>query len=180
MNDIFEPIVLTEAQEKYAGPAKSELYKNNYLECIKRMKVSGRKFPFDARSELGIDVTKFAKWCGFRRRQTVYDNHFIRERIARDVEAIGVDSYKPKTISEEKKNQLFTRQSKAINEHQSRFSELSSRIDVLTERTIEQDNLIASLKAQLIESKSDNEFKIKAHQEQVQNSIMFGGRSFDY
>ncbi|NQZ19629.1 MAG: hypothetical protein HRT44_10295 [Bdellovibrionales bacterium] len=178
----FEHIVLTKEQDALRGNAKKELYECNYIEMVKRMKTYNIKFPADpsGQNNYGINGTEFSKWCGIRQRQTLHNNSFIQKRLARDIAKIGIDNdATDKSITEKKSNDMIARQVKDINDIQKDLVVLSSRVDTLTEEVSIKDELIKALKSELAQSRSTYNTKMAAHSEQVQNSILTGGRTFE-
>lgn len=177
----FEHIVLTKEQDALRGTAKKELYEYNYIEMLKRMNTYKVKFPADpsGQNNYGINATEFSKWCGFRQRQPLYNNSFIKNRLARDIARIGVEGGADKSITEKKSTDMIARQGKDINDMQKDLVALSNRVDALTEEISIKDELIKALKSDLAQSRSTYNAKMAAHTEQVQSSILTGGRTFE-
>lgn len=177
----IEPIKLTPEQESLRGTAKSELYVQCYKQVISQMREKEIKFPRDKRgtNELGINATELAKWCAFKDRATLYKNSEIRDALPRDIKNIGIEDSKPKSITEKKRDDLVASQASDINEQGELIVTLSARIQTLEQQVGERDARIHELELKLAASKQSVDDHMRCHAEQVRNSILSGGRTFD-
>lgn len=178
----IEPIQLSSEQQKLRGAAKAQLYVNCYKAIIKQMKEKDVRFPIDLNNtnELGINVTEFARWCGFKHRGTLYQNKIINGQLSNDVKSIGVagDPYK-KSITSKKQDDLIAIQSKNLNEQGDLLASLNSQIELLSKSIADKNARIRELETLLAQSNNKYNEQMKTHQEQVKNSILSGGRTFD-
>ncbi|NOI26921.1 hypothetical protein [Vibrio mediterranei] len=177
----IEPIRLTPEQECLRGTAKSALYVECYKNIIGQMREKQIRFPRDERgtNDLGINASKFAKWCAFKDRATLYKNTQIRNALPQDIKNIGIDSSQTRSITDKKRDEQLLGQARDINEQGTLIVTLNARIETLEELVIEQDARIHDLELKLAASKQAVDDHMRCHAEQVKNSILSGGRTFD-
>jgi uncharacterized coiled-coil protein SlyX len=177
----FNYIQLTPKQQALKGTAKSKLYVNCYIEMIKRMKDHDVKFPPDpsGQNELGINITEFARWCAFRDRGPLYKNKTINSRLAKDIENIGIEISSQKSSTKSKADVLIAKQGNNINEQSKYIIELSSKVDLLQATLDEKNTKIKELEAKLAASNNAYSEMMRSHSEQIKDSILSGGRTFE-
>lgn len=180
MTKKFEIIVLTPEEDGLASTAKSKLYAQNYNTIIDRMRAYDVKFPPDlyGTNEHGINASEFARWCGIKYRQTMYNNSHIKQMLAKHIKEIGIAGLPEKTVTDKKSEHDIVKQGKEINESRKSIASLSNQIDELAKENLKKDKLIEQLKAELAKSQSETHQRLAEHIEQVQNSILNGGRTF--
>lgn len=170
MANEFPKITLTDEQNALRGPAKSKLYRQLYDDCIELMKLHNFSFPSDKSNALGINVSELSRWCGFKSRQTIHDNSYIQSRIQKDIAELGIsdhDHHRSKA-SDTQIDYLNDKPSKSDNDEILRLNEIISNQELEIQR----------LKSQLLIYKSHIDKAEKTHQKQVENMLLFGGRTF--
>lgn len=181
----IEPIRLTPEQKQLRGTAKSALYVECYKQVISQMREKGIRFPRDERgtNELGINASKLARWCAFKDRATLYKNSVIRNALPRDVKNIGIEDSQPRSITKKKRDDLVASQQCDINEQGQLIVTLNAQIQTLEQKLkieiSERDARIHELELKLAASKQSVDDHMRCHAEQVRNSILSGGRTFD-
>ncbi|EJL6948959.1 hypothetical protein NMT39_002285 [Vibrio cholerae] len=177
----IEPIKLTAEQENLRGVAKSSLYVQCYKQVVNQMRDKGIKFPRDKRgtNELGINVTKLATWCAFKDRATLYNNSTIRKALPGDIRDIGIEDQEPKSIIENKHEKLVADQARDIDEQGALILTLNARIQMLEQQLKEKDSIISTLEVSLAGSEQTVKNHMDCHAEQIANSILSGGRTFE-
>lgn len=181
----IEPIKLTPEQEQLRGTAKCALYIECYKQVVNQMREKGIKFPRDERgtNELGINASKLARWCAFKDRATLYKNSVIRDALPRDVKKIGIEESLTVSITEKKRDTLIASKQSDINQQTQLIVTLNAQIQILEKKlkieVEERDARIHELELKLATSTQSFDDHMRAHAEQVRNSILSGGRTFD-
>jgi len=177
----IEPIKLTPEQAQLRGTAKSALYVECYKQIISQMREKGIRFPRDERgpNELGINASQFAKWCAFRDRGTLYNNAEIKKALPRDIKNIGIEDSRPRTFTEQKRDDLVASQQTDINEQGQLIVTLNAQVQTLEQALQVEKAKNKELELRLAASEQSVNDHMRTHAEQVKNSILSGGRSFD-
>ncbi|WP_282150152.1 hypothetical protein [Vibrio diabolicus] len=177
----IEPVKLTPEQESLRGTAKSALYVECYKQVISQMRQKGIKFPRDERgtNELGINASELARWCAFKDRATLYKNSLIKEALPKDIRNIGVENSQPRSITYKKRDELVASQASDINEQGALIVTLNARIQTLEQQLKEKEAKIHRLELTLAVSERSVDEHMRNHADQVKNSILSGGRTFD-